>query len=208
MPSGVRTSFTSVGSRSSPPFAIAPYATASWMGVTPISYPMASDAADCRDHSVGGRSVPAASEGYCTPVGVPKPKSRSVSYCSAGVSRCANFTMPMLLDQRMTSASESAAALWTSRIVRRSTVKTPFSVFTTSVVRARPRDRSADAVNGLSVDPGSNVSTNAGLPVERGSARRLDMARISPVCGSRMTTSPPDAPVRATASASARSAIS
>ena len=63
-------------------------------------------------------------------------------------------------------------------------------------------------MNGLAVDPGSNGSVSTVADVCRGSSRRLAIARISPVCGSRMTMSPPSAPMRATASASDFSAIS
>jgi len=59
----------------------------------------------------GGRSVPDASAGYGTPVGVPNPTSRSASYCSRGVRRLENFTIPMLLENRITSRSDSDAAL-------------------------------------------------------------------------------------------------
>ena len=59
---------------------------------------MAIELGDCFDHFVGGRSVPAASTGYGTPVGVPNPKSRSASYSSRAENRSANCTIPMLLE--------------------------------------------------------------------------------------------------------------
>ena len=77
-----------------------------------------------------------------------------------------------------------------------------------SVSRALPCCISAAAMNGLSVDPGSYGSVSAVLAVLRGSARWLAMARTSPSAGFMTTTSPPSAPIVATASASARSAIS
>jgi hypothetical protein len=58
------------------------------------------------------------------------------------------------------------------------------------------------------VDPGSNGSASAVAAVLRASARWLASARTSPPCGSSTTMSPPVAPMRATASASARSQIS
>ena len=66
---------------------------------------MARLAALGRVHSDGGRSRPTASAGNSIPVGAPNPKSRSVAYCSAGVSRAANLTMAMLLDTRIASPS-------------------------------------------------------------------------------------------------------
>ena len=63
-------------------------------------------------------------------------------------------------------------------------------------------------MKGLSVEPGSYGSVSAVLAVLRGSARWLAMASTSPLAGFTTTTSPPSAPMVATASASARSAIS
>jgi hypothetical protein len=46
----------------------------------------------------GSASRPRDSDGNSAPVGVPNPKSRSVSYCCSGVSRRLIFAFAMLLE--------------------------------------------------------------------------------------------------------------
>ena len=118
--------------------------------------------------------------------------------------------MPMLLDQRSTSASGARPTRCSSLIgvLRPLSSSTPSPVSTESWSVTRPRSSSPAARNGFIVDPGSNGSVNTVADVSRGSSRRLANANISPLCGSRMTMSPPSAPMRATASASDFSAIS
>src|SRR2546422_7085787 len=65
---------------------------------------MARLAALGRVHSDGGRRRPVASAGNSIPVSAPNPKSRSIAYCSSGVSRAANLAMAMLLETRIASA--------------------------------------------------------------------------------------------------------
>src|SRR2546426_1506928 len=67
---------------------------------------MARLAALGRVHSDGGRRRPVASAGNSIPVSAPNPKSRSIAYCSSGVSRAANLAMAMLLETRIASRSE------------------------------------------------------------------------------------------------------
>src|SRR2546426_8719910 len=68
---------------------------------------MARLAALGRVHSDGGRRRPVASAGNSIPVSAPNPKSRSIAYCSSGVSRAANLAMAMLLETRIASAMVS-----------------------------------------------------------------------------------------------------
>ena len=182
------------GSSSSPPFAIAAYAVTSCNGVTAISYPIRIDAAVWRDHCFGSRNVPAASAGSGTPSGMPNPRSRKVSYFCRGVSRWPNWTMPMLLENLITSASESSAALCMSLMTRPSSSSLPLWVLTMSVGRARLCSSSDAAMNGLSVEPGSNGSVTAVFPNVVRPTLLLASARISPVCGFITTMSPPCAP--------------
>ncbi len=63
-------------------------------------------------------------------------------------------------------------------------------------------------MNGLIVLPGSYGSVTVVAATPPTARRRLASARIDPSCGSTTTTSPPLAPIRVTASASARSQIS
>ncbi len=69
-------------------------------------------------HERGFRSRPGDSPASSMPVCVPKPKSRSAWNCSGGVRRVLNLAMPMLLETRMTSASDSSLFGCTSSIAR------------------------------------------------------------------------------------------
>src|SRR5207249_2751913 len=168
---------------------------------------MARLAALGRVHSDGGRRRPVASAGNSIPVSAPNPKSRSVTYCSSGVSRAANFAMAMLLETRMASASVSEGWGSSSVIVRPGTRHLPPSPDTWSVGDTRRSASRAAAAKIFARDPGSNVSVNAlgrALPSRWREAR----ASTSPVPGSSITTSPPSASIRRRASSSARCAIS
>jgi len=168
---------------------------------------MARLAALGRVHSDGGRRRPVASAGNSIPVSAPNPKSRSVAYCSPGVSRAANFAMAMLLETRMASASVSEGWGSSSVIVRPSTRHLPPSPDTWSVGDTRRSESKAAAAKIFARDPGSNVSVNAlGRAVP--SRWREARASASPVPGSSITTSPPSASMRRKASSSARCAIS
>src|SRR5213080_3703049 len=154
---------------------------------------MARLAALGRVHSDGGRRRPVASAGNSIPVSAPNPKSRSVTYCSSGVSRAANFAMAMLLETRMASASVSEGWGSSSVIVRPGTRHLPPSPDTWSVGDTRRSASRAAAAKIFARDPGSNVSVNAlgrALPSRWREAR----ASTSPVPGSSVTTSPPSAP--------------
>ena len=94
------------------------------------------------------------------PVVEPNPTSRSASYSSAGARRCANWTIPTLLDHRMTSRSVMLGAKCVSVSVRPLITSRPACVSTTSVGVTRPRPSSAAAMNGFNVDPGSNGSVS------------------------------------------------
>lgn len=187
--------------------ASAAYATASCSGVTASSYPMARLAALRRVHSPGGRSRPGDSAGNSMPVAVPNPKSRSTPYCSAGASRTANLARAMLLDTRIASARVKDGSGCSSEMVRSGSRYRPFSPDTRSAGRTRSSASSAAAAKILAVEPGSKMSVKAlGRPVP---SRRLEAtASSSPVAGSSITTSPPSASMRASASSNARWAIS
>src|SRR5213080_3703051 len=122
---------------------------------------MARLAALGRVHSDGGRRRPVASAGNSIPVSAPNPKSRSVTYCSSGVSRAANFAMAMLLETRMASASVSEGWGSSSVIVRPGTRHLPLSPDTWSVGDTRRSESRAAAAKIFARDPGSNVSVNA-----------------------------------------------
>ena len=202
-----RTSRMRVGSSRTPSLASAPYAIATWIGVTESSYPMARLAALGRCHSEGGRSRPAASAGNSMPVGVPNPKSRSMAYCSSGSSRAANLTMPMLLETRIASAKVNEGCGSSSVIVRPGRRHLPPSPDTRSVGDTRRSVSRPAAAKILAMEPGSNVSVNAlgrALPSRVRDAR----ASTSPEVGSSITTSPPSASMRRRASSRARCAIS
>src|SRR6476469_4458932 len=56
-------------------------------------------------HLSGRSRRPRDSDGNSAPVGVPKPKSRRVSYCSSEESRDENFAIAILLDTWIARAS-------------------------------------------------------------------------------------------------------
>src|SRR5256886_1521061 len=164
---------------------------------------MARLAALGRVHSDGTRRRPEASAGNSIPVFAPKPKARSVRYCSAGASRVTNFAIAMLLETRIASASVSEGSGCSSVIVRPGSRYLPPSPETWSVGATRRRDSRAAAAKIFTIEPGSNVSVNALGRVSPSRCREAS-ARTSPVPGSSMTTSPPSASMRRTASSSAR----
>ena len=168
---------------------------------------MARLAALGRLHSTGSRSRPGDSDGNSIPVCVPKPKSRSSPYCSGGASRVANLAIAMLLETRIASARVSVGSGSSSFSVRSASFQRPPSPETRSAGRTRFKAISAAAAKILATEPGSNVWVNAlggALPSRRCEAT----ASTSPVAGSSITTSPPSASMRRSASASARWAIS
>ena len=115
----------------------------------------------------------------------------------------------MLLDTRIASASVSDGNGCSSvnGDGRPGIRYVPPSPETRSPGRMRSNVISAAAAKILASDPGSNVSVNAlGRIVP--SARREATARISPLAGSSMTTSPPSASMLSIASSRARCAIS
>ena len=146
--------------------------------------------------------------GYGSPVGVPKPKSRSVSNCFAAAESLAELHDADVARPAQHLGERRAAH--EVLVVDLATIDLEHAVAGVDriVSATRPRSSSPAAMNGFIVDPGSNGSVSTVADDLRGSRRRLAMARISPSCGSRMTMSPPSAPIRATASASDFSAIS
>ncbi len=95
-------------------------------------------------HWSGRASRPRDSEGNSTPVGLPKPKSRSTPYCSSGESRCANLDIAMLLETWMAWASVSIPACRCASAIRRVLPRSftgishsPFSPLTASVLSTR-----------------------------------------------------------------------
>src|SRR2546425_1346865 len=122
---------------------------------------MARLAALGRVHSDGGRRRPVASAGNSIPVSAPNPKSRSIAYCSSGVSRAANLAMAMLLETRIASAMVSEGCGSSSVIVRPSTRHLPPSPDTRSMGDTRRSESNAAAAKIFARDPGSNVSVNA-----------------------------------------------
>jgi hypothetical protein len=143
------------------------------------------------------------------PVNSPMPNARSVVYCVAGSSRLANFTVPMLLEMRIASASRihGKPSCGSSVIVRNGSFHFPPSPYTLSSGVTRSCSSSAAAAKILAVDPGSKVAVSA-FDVELPSACRDVSARTSPVWGSTTTTSPPAAFSCSMASAKAVSTIS
>ena len=191
-----------------------PYAAASCTGVTCSEYPIARLCWSYPgSHPSGRRSRPAASEGNSTPVGAPNPKPRSISYCSSHRSFIENFAIATLLEYWIARARVSGSSCgWVSLMLRVlpcdvSNVHFPCSPDTVAPGSTRPRERSAAAVNGFAVEPGSNAPVNtvgvASVPAAESEAR----ARSSPVRGSRKTTSPPWALNARRAAASDCSAI-
>ena len=115
--------------------------------------------------------------------------------------------MAILLDTRIASASVSVGCGSSSVIVRPGRRYTPFSPDTCSPGRTRLSASRAAAAKILATEPGSNVSMNAlGRAVP--SRCREAIASTSHVAGSSITTSPPSASMRRSASSSARCAIS
>src|SRR5207302_217805 len=123
---------------------------------------MARLAALGRVHSDGGRRRPVASAGNSIPVSAPNPKSRSIAYCSSGVSRAANLAMAMLLETRIASAMVSEGCGSSSVIVRPSTRHLPPSPDTRSMGDTRRSESNAATAKIFARDPGSNVSGEGG----------------------------------------------
>ena len=73
-PSASNVARTTRGCISTPPFATAPNAAASWSAVTEISCPIDIVGSDSADQRPGSRSSPRLSPANPTPVGAPKPK--------------------------------------------------------------------------------------------------------------------------------------
>ena len=116
--------------------------------------------------------------------------------------------MPILLENRMTSASESDFDLCMSEMTRPSSSSVPLWVSTMSVGRARPLSSNEAATKGLSVEPGSNGSVTAVFENAVRPTLLLASARISPVCGFITTMSPPSARRLSTAIDNSRSQMS
>ena len=140
-------------------------------------------------------AAPRDSEGNSTPVGLPNPKSRSASNCSAGVSRWENFAMRDVarhldrLGQRQTSL-RSCVRRGSSRVPPREYRHHPVPVLAAHRVGAVApcrRPSSAAAVKSFAVEPGSNGSVKkVGLAghhravacLARGHRQQLAGARI------------------------------
>ena len=116
---------------------------------------MSNDAGVVDDHLAGAGRRPGDSTGYGSPAFEPKPASCSRPYSSRRVRRVPKRTMPTLLENLMTSRSESALARCTSVIVRPSSFHRPPKTSMISSARARLSSSNVAATNGLSVDPGS-----------------------------------------------------
>ena len=169
---------------------------------------MAREAGDCPDQSSGLRRMPEVSPGIGSPVGMPKPKSRNISYCWRRERRLAILATPTLDDTRSASARVSVLALGcTSFSTRPATYQLPLPMSTRSSSVPTSLDRIAATVKGLSVDPGSLAVLMAARPAA--SPSRIDTtARISPLAGSVTRMSPPLDPVVSMASWSSSRAIS
>src|SRR4051794_11628938 len=70
-------------------------------------------------HLSGWARRPLDSEGNSAPVGAPKPKSRSISYCSSGESREENLAIPTLLETWIVFASVRLPVVWWASVIKR-----------------------------------------------------------------------------------------